>query len=151
MQEKNALPLPLSMRLKKGLTKALTTMKMIAPMLTAVILLVGWFQTVVTPERLRSLFTGDPIRDTAIGIGAGAVSVGQPFLSYILGGELLKEGISTYAVTAFIISWVTLGVIQLPMEWGIFGWRFTVVRNGLSLLFAVLVSVAVTWSLRIFQ
>jgi hypothetical protein len=86
MQEKNASPLPLSMRLKKGLAKALVTMKMIAPMLTAVVLLVGWFQTVVTPERLHALFSGDPATDTAVGITAGAVSVGQPFLSYILGG-----------------------------------------------------------------
>jgi len=143
--------LSLTHRLRKGLVKALMTMKIIAPMLIAIILLVGWFQTVVTPEKLRAFFTGDPIRDTAIGITAGAVSVGQPFLSYILGGELLKEGISAYAVTAFIISWVTLGVIQLPMEWEIFGWRFTVVRNGLSLIFAVLVSIAVTWSLGMVQ
>lgn len=127
--------------------KALKTMRKIAPMLTAVVLLVGWFQSVVTPQWLHSLFSGDPISDTAVGVAAGAVSVGQPFLSYILAGELLKEGISYYAVTAFILSWVTLGIIQLPMEWEIFGGRFTLVRNGLSLLFAVLVSVAVTWSL----
>ena len=151
MQENTPHTLSLSQRLKKGLSKALTTMKMIAPMLTAVVFLVGWVQTVITPERLRMFFTGDPVRDTAVGVAAGAVSVGQPFLSYILGGELLKEGISYYAVTAFIISWVTLGIIQLPMEWGIFGWRFTVVRNGLSLIFAVLVSIAVTWSLRMVQ
>ena len=151
MQERPSPSLSLAQRLKKGLHKALMTMKMIAPMLTAVVFLVGWLQTVVTPEKLRAFFTGNPIQDTAIGVAAGAVSVGQPFLSYILGGELLKEGISTYAVTAFIISWVTLGIIQLPMEWGIFGWRFTVVRNGLSLIFAVLVSIAVTWSLRMIQ
>jgi uncharacterized membrane protein YraQ (UPF0718 family) len=137
--------------MRAGFRKALVTMRRIAPTLTAVILLVGWLQTVVTPERLHALFSGDPVRDTAVGIAAGAVSVGQPFLSYILGGELLKEGISPTAVTAFILSWVTLGIIQLPLEWEIFGWRFTLVRNLLSLLFAPIVALAVTWSLELLR
>ncbi|MEE8588777.1 MAG: permease, partial [Sulfurimonadaceae bacterium] len=57
-----------------------------------------------------------------------------------IGGELLKEGISLYAVTAFILSFVTLGLVQLPLEYSLFGMRFTVVRNLLALLFALLIA-----------
>lgn len=98
---------------QKALDNAFKNLYMILPMLLAVIGLVGLFQTFVTPQMLRSLFSGSPLYDTLIGTFTGGVSVGQPFLSYIIGGELLKEGISLYAVTAFIISFVTLGLVNL--------------------------------------
>jgi len=111
-------------------------------MLLAVIALAGLFQTLVTPEMIQSVFKGSLVQDTLIGTGIGAVSVGQPFLSYVIGGELLHEGVSLYAVTAFILSFVTLGAIQLPLEWSLFGTRFTLLRNSLSFIFAFLISIA---------
>lgn len=113
---------------------------MIAPMLLAVIGLVGLLQSVLTPEMIHSVFSGNSIYDMFLGTLVGGVSVGQPFVSYILGGELLKEGVSLYAVSAFILSWVTLGVVQLPLEWSLFGARFTVVRNLLAFVFSFLIS-----------
>jgi len=120
-------------------------------MLLAVVGLVGLFETYVTPQMLQSLFNGSPLYDTLIGTLSGGVSVGQPFLSYIIGGELLEEGISLYAVTAFILSFVTLGLIQLPLEYSLFGVRFTVVRNLLSLIFALLISWATVATVGLFS
>ncbi len=124
----------------KALANAFKMLYTIAPMLLGVIGLVGLFQTYITPEMLHAFFTGSPLYDTVIGTLTGGVSVGQPFLSYIIGGELLKEGISLYAVTAFIISFVTLGLVQLPLEYTLFGIRFTLVRNLLALVFAMLIA-----------
>ncbi|SFV50476.1 Conserved protein, permease-related [hydrothermal vent metagenome] len=124
---------------------------MIAPMLLAVIGLIGLFKAYVTPQMLRTLFNGATFHDMLVGTGVGAISVGQPFISYIIGGELLDHGASFYGVTAFILSFVTLGVVQLPMEFGIFGARFTLARNLLSLLFAFLVSWAVTYTVGVLQ
>lgn len=132
-----------SVILQKIETASINTLKslwMITPMLLAVIALVGLFETYITPQMIHSFFDGNVIHDTILGTIAGAVSVGQPFLSYIIGGELLKEGVSLYAVTAFILAWVTLGVIQLPLEFSIFGLRFAIIRNLLSILFAFIVS-----------
>lgn len=130
----------LSNRLKEASKNTLGSLAVVMPMLIAVIGLVGLFETIITPQMLHSLFSGSTVKDTLIGTFAGAVSVGQPFLSYIIGGELLQEGVSLYAVTAFILSFVTLGVVQLPLEWALFGARFTMMRNLLSFLFALLVS-----------
>ncbi len=127
-------------RLGKAVLSTLKSLQMIAPMLLAVIGLVGLFETFITPEMLHTLFNKDALHDTLIGTLAGGVSVGQPFLSYIIGGELLKEGISLYAVSAFILSFVTLGVIQLPLEFSIFGARFTLLRNLLSIVFAFIIA-----------
>ncbi|WP_294954374.1 permease [Sulfurovum sp.] len=136
-------------RLKNATLATLKSLRMIAPMLLAVIGLVGLFETYITPEMIHTLFNGKVIHDTLIGTAAGSISVGQPFLSYIIGGELLKDGISSYAVTAFILSFVTLGVIQLPLEFSIFGARFTLIRNLLSLVFAVIISWATAYTLEL--
>lgn len=125
---------------KKALLTAIATLYTIFPMLLAVIGLVGLFETYITPEMLQSLFSGSPLYDTLVGTLVGSISVGQVFLSYIIGGELLEEGISLYAVTAFILSFVTLGLVQLPFEYALFGLRFTLIRNLLSLLFALLIA-----------
>jgi uncharacterized membrane protein YraQ (UPF0718 family) len=129
-------------RVKEALAKALHSLVGVLPMLLAVIGLVGLFQSFVSAQMLRSLFSGSPFIDTLIGTLIGGVSIGQPVISYLIGGELLHQGISPYAVSAFILAWVTLGVIQLPLEASLFGRRFTVMRNLLSFLFAMLIGAA---------
>lgn len=134
-------------RLKQVLYGTFKTLYTMMPMLFAVIGLVGLFQAAVTPKMLHSLFSGSPLQDTFIGTLVGGVSVGQPFFSYIIGGELLDQGISLYAINAFILSWVTLGILQLPLEWSIFGGRFTITRNFLSFIFALLIACVTTFTL----
>ena len=127
-------------RFKQALLSALKSLGSVMPMLFAIIGLVGLFQAAVSPQMLHSLFSGSPLQDTLTATVIGGVSVGQPFFSYIIAGELLAEGVSLYAVSAFILAWVTLGIIQLPMEWAIFGRRFTILRNLLSFIFALLIA-----------
>lgn len=119
-----------------------------APLLLGVIGLVGLFQVLVTPKMLASLFQGSPLIDTLIGTLTGAISSGNPIISYLIGGELLDQGISLYAVSAFILSWVTLGLIQLPAEVEVFGGRFTLYRNILSFVFTMLIAVVTTLTLQ---
>jgi len=111
------------------------------PMILAIIGLVGLFQSYITEEMLASVFNGNAVHDTLVGTLAGMVAVGQAIVSYILGGELLKEGVSLYAVTAFVLAWVTLGVVQLPMEASVLGIGFTWRRNLLAFCSTILVAV----------
>ena len=134
-------------RAKEAFAKALNSLVAAAPMLLAVIGLVGLFQAFVSEQTLRALFGGSPALDTLTGTLIGSVAVGQPVVSYIIGGELLDQGVSLYAVTAFVLAWVTIGILQLPLEASLFGTRFTLVRNLLSLLFAVLIAFATVLTL----
>ncbi len=134
----------------KAIKNALKTLYFIMPMLLAVIGLVGIFKTFVTPRMLRTFFNGHVWHDMLSGVAFGGISVGQPFLSYIVGGALLDEGASLYGVTAFVLAFVTLGVVQLPMEFGIFGFRFTLVRNLLSLVFAFLLAAVIATTYEVF-
>ncbi len=149
MQNNRQKPLGKRPPFRKVLQKSSLTFLGMAPLLLGVIGLVGLFQILVTPKMLASLFRGNPLADTLIGTLAGAVAAGNPVVSYLLGGELLGQGISLYAVSAFILSWVTLGFIQLPAEVEVFGGRFTLVRNLLAFVFTVLVAVLTTLTVQV--
>ncbi len=128
----------------KVLRKSSLSFLAMAPLLLGVIGLVGIFQILVTPEFLASLFRGNILLDTLIGTLSGATSAGNPIVSYLIGGELVEQGISLFAVSAFIISWVTLGFIQLPAEVEVFGGQFTLYRNILAFVFTMFIAVATT-------
>ncbi len=133
----------------QGFYKSLKGFAFNLPMLISVILLSGLFEVFITPDMLSSLFSGHAFYDTLIGTISGGISAGQPFISYIIGGELLDNGMSYYAVTAFVLSWVTLGVVQLPYEYSLFGGRFTLTRNLLAFIFVFLISFATVQTLQL--
>ena len=119
----------------------------LSPMILGIIGLVGIFKAFITPQMLSSLFVKNAFYDTFIGLLAGAVAVGQAIISYILGGELLKDGVSMYGVSAFILAWVTLGIVQLPLEASVLGIKFMILRNILAVIFTFIISVATVWTL----
>jgi len=114
------------------------------PMLFGIIGLVGLLQTMITPRMLASAFQGNALIDTFIGTLSGAAAMGTPIVSYLLGGELLAQGVSMYAVCAFMLAWVTLGFTQLPIEVEAFGRRFTLYRNILAFISTITVAVLTT-------
>ncbi len=121
----------------------------ILPMLVAVFLLVGLFESFIDKEKIAALFGHTPFVDMLIGVGVGTVATGQPIVSYIVGGDLLQNGVSLYAVSAFILSWVTLGITQLPLEWSLFGARFTIRRNLFAFVFAFITAWLTTVSMEV--
>ena len=110
------------------------------PVLLGVVLFIGLFKVYMPAEVISSVFTGSALGDTFIGALFGSISGGNPINSYILGGELLDKGVSLLAVTAFVVAWVTVGIIQLPAEAAILGKRFAVVRNMICFLFSMIIA-----------
>ena len=103
--------------------------KNLLPVVIGVIFLAGLFSAFLSKNLLTSFFSGSIWRDSLWGAAVGSVLTGNPINSYIIGGQLLDLGVSLVAVTAFICSWVTVGLIQLPAESAALGWKFAVVRN----------------------
>ena len=112
------------------------------PMLLAILLLLGIFDVYITKDIMLSFFISNNFVDTITGTLLGGVLTGNPMISYILGGELTDAGVSLYAVTAFILSWVTIGLVQLPAEVEVFGLRFTFYRTLFTFITTILVSLA---------
>ncbi len=109
------------------------------PFLVAIFALVGLFNEFVPPRLIESFFGGEsPLSSLLMGGLLGAISIGPPLASYPLAGSLLAEGAWPPAVAAFILSWISVGVVTLPFEAKIFSWRFALLRNSLTLAMALL-------------
>ncbi len=108
------------------------------PLLLAVFALVGLFQEFLPPQMIESLLgQGNRAASLLIGGLVGAISIGPPLASYPIAGSLLANGAWPPAVAAFIMSWISVGVVTLPFEASIFSWRFALLRNALTLIAAL--------------
>jgi len=110
------------------------------PVLIGVILLISLISALIPAKTISFLFAKNPFIDTLIGSSAGSIMAGNPITSYVIGGELLDSGVSLLAITAFIVAWVTVGLIQLPAESILLGKRFAVVRNITAFVFSFIVA-----------
>ncbi len=118
------------------------------PIIGGVLLLFGLFRVYVPTSVIKQVFSGNPFKDTFIGGILGSLFAGNAVNSYIIGGELLRSGVSLFAVTAFLITWVTIGLLQFPVEVTFLGKSFAIKRNILSFVLAFLVAVATVLTLR---
>lgn len=121
----------------------------ILPIVIGMLLLTSLAITLLPKKIPTGLFGGNEVVDAFIGSLIGSVSAGHPLASYVLGGELLKAGVSLTAVTALIVSWVTVGVVQLPAEILLLGARFAITRNLICFFSAVAIAWLCAYSLRI--
>jgi uncharacterized membrane protein YraQ (UPF0718 family) len=69
----------------------------------------------------------------------GSVSLIPGFIAYPLCGILIKNGIAYSVIAVFITTLMMVGIITLPVEARFFGWKTSIVRNGLSLVAALLI------------
>ena len=113
----------------------------ILPILIGVVLCIGLFNAFVSKEALASIFSGNVVLDTLWGACFGSILAGNPINSYVIGAALLNHGISLFAVTALIVTWVTVGLVQLPAEIASLGLRFALLRNALCLVLAIPVAI----------
>jgi len=124
---------------KQATLKAWKDFSKIIPMILGTILLVS-LTSLIPKEFYLKIFQGT-ILDPIIGALIGSISAGNPITSYIFGGEMIKQGVGLMAVTAFIVSWVTVGTIQFPAESMILGKKFALIRNILSFISAIIIGV----------
>ncbi|MBN1194406.1 MAG: hypothetical protein JXA08_03530 [Methanomicrobiaceae archaeon] len=130
--------------------KTLTSFTQMLPIIIGVLLLISLVNATIPAEAYAGFFTGNVLIDPVLGAAFGSIASGNPITSYIIGGELIAAHISLTAVTAFILSWVTVGLISLPAEMDLLGKRFAVTRNLLSFLFSILIALLVDLTLTSF-
>ncbi|RLG12243.1 hypothetical protein DRN73_03195 [Candidatus Pacearchaeota archaeon] len=127
--------------IKQAIAKAARMMWKVSPLILGTILLVSLIVTLIPNSFYIKIFQGNIFLDPLIGSGIGSISAGNPIVSYIIGGELLKQNVSLIAVIAFIVAWVTVGIIQLPAESMILGKRFAFLRNLTAFILSIIVAI----------
>lgn len=112
-----------------GMKSALNMTIQVLPLLVFAFIVAGMVQ-VLLPRESLSRWAGEEsgIRGLLIGTVAGGFAPGGPYVSLPIAAGLLRTGASVGTMVAFLTGWSLWAVGRLPMEIGIMGWRFTLVR-----------------------
>jgi uncharacterized membrane protein YraQ (UPF0718 family) len=136
--------------IKKAFLNALKSFLSILPMIVATIGLVGLFQAYVTSSMLSNLFGYSDSLDILIGTFIGAISSGNGAISFVVAQGLQDQGVSLYALSAFILAWVTLSFVHLFAEASVLGAKFTIYRNIMTFITTMIISFLTVITLKLF-
>lgn len=134
-------------KIKIAFKKTLNSFKQMLPILMGVILLINLSITLIPNNFYKTIFTGNNILDSLIGGMLGSISAGNPIMSYVIGGELITQNINLLAITSFMLTWVSVGLLQLPAESLMLGKKFAIIRNIVSFFMALIISLLIILTL----
>jgi hypothetical protein len=134
--------------LSDSFKKTVRTFINVLPVIVGMILMTSLVVTVFPEQITAGLFGNGNVLDTLLGASIGSIAAGHPLASYLLGGELLGGGVGLIAVTALVVAWVTVGIVQLPAESLLLGTRFAVIRNIMSFIAAIAIAFLTVYTLR---
>lgn len=119
-----------------GIKSAMNMTVQILPLLVFALIVAGMVQALL-PQELISKWIGaeSGIRGIFIGTVAGALAPGGPYVSLPVAAGLLRTGAGVGTMVAFLTGWSLWAVIRLPMEVGILGWKFTLIRLASTFFF----------------
>lgn len=101
----------------------------ITPLLIFSFIVAGMVQVLI-PQEIISKWVGaeSGFRGIVIGTVIGSLTPSGPFVSMPIAAGFLRAGASIGTVVAFMTAWSLLGVTRMPIEIGIMGWQFTLIR-----------------------
>jgi uncharacterized membrane protein YraQ (UPF0718 family) len=77
---------------------------------------------------------------TIISALVGSITLIPAFVALPLVGSFVDVGASIVPAVAFLTTLTMVGVVTFPLEKQEFGMKFTVTRNALSFIFAVIIA-----------
>lgn len=103
--------------------------------------LVALFLSLI-PESIIKTLLGSKNEMLSIGWGAliGTITIIPAFVAFPLAGSLLNSGANLVAISAFITTLTMVGFATMPIEIKYFGKKFTFIRNGISILVAIIIA-----------
>lgn len=119
-----------------GMRSALNMTIEILPLLVFAFIVAGMVQ-VLLPRELLAKWVGaeSGMRGILIGTVAGGLSPGGPFVSLPIAAGLLRAGAGVGTMVAYVTAWSLWAVSRLPMEVGILGWKFVLIRLASTFFF----------------
>jgi len=128
----------------QALRSALRSGLGLAPTMLGILILIGLIMGFLTSATIgRIIGEGSGITGVLTAAVLGSILHIPSLVSFPLGGSLLRNGASVTVVAVFITTLTMVGFMTLPMEMRILGKRFTLLRNALSILAALIVGLLV--------
>ena len=120
----------------QGLKASGNMLLQIIPLLIFAFLIAGMVQFLI-PREIISRWVGaeSGFRGLLIGTAMGSIAPGGPFVSMPIAAGLLRMGANIGTMVAFLTAWSLLAFTRMPMELGIMGWKFTLIRMACTFFF----------------
>jgi uncharacterized membrane protein YraQ (UPF0718 family) len=128
----------------QALKKAWKSFENILPQFLAVLLLIGFMLAVLTPEMISGVLGRESgWLGMLLAAAIGSITLIPAFIAFPLAAALLRSGAGIPQIAVFISTLMMVGIVTLPVEMNYFGKRAALTRNGLALVFSILVALAV--------
>ncbi|HKM40081.1 MAG TPA: permease [bacterium] len=116
-------------------------MKHMAGQIIAILFLIGLILTFVPPKAIQQ-YAGqaNSLLTTVIFALVGCITLIPAFVAFPLAGSLITAGASIVPVVAFLTTLTMVGIVTFPLERKEFGLKFTLIRNTLSFVFAIIIA-----------
>lgn len=113
----------------QGLQASWGMLIQIIPLLIFALIIAGMTQVLI-PHDIIAKWIGveSGLRGILIGSIIGGFAPGGPMTSMPIAAGLLRTGAGIGTMVAFITSWSLLAFTRMPLEIGIMGWQFTLIR-----------------------
>jgi len=112
-----------------GLKAAWVMTIQVLPLLIFAFIVAGMVQVLIPREIIAKWVGGESgFKGIIIGSIAGGLSPGGPYVSLPIVAGLIKSGAGVGTMVAFLTGWSIWAVGRIPMEIGILGWKFTLIR-----------------------
>lgn len=124
-----------------ALKKAFSTGKGMALSILAVIFAIGLVLALLPPEEIAKLISDQNVFVATIASALfGTVTLIPAFIAFPLISTLSSAGVGLMPAVAFLTTLTMVGVATFPLEKRTFGNKFTLTRNLLSFVFAILIA-----------
>ena len=120
----------------QGLKASGNMLIQIIPLLIFAFLIAGMVQFLI-PREIISRWVGaeSGFRGLLIGTAMGSIAPGGPFVSMPIAAGLLRTGANVGTMVAFLTAWSLIAFSRLPLELGIMGWKFVLIRMACTFFF----------------
>ncbi len=102
----------------------------------SILFIFNLIQTFVNIEQI--LINVNNITGILISAILGGILIGNPSVSYVIGYKLLNLGVHPCIVGTFVLAWLTVGFLNIPIEAKYFGIKFSIKKNALFFALAII-------------
>ena len=109
--------------------------------IVGILLLIGLVLTLIPSDLIEKLIGGESgFLAVIMSAAIGTITLIPAFVAFPLIGSLKASGAGVVTLTAFLTTLTMVGFLTMPLEIKTFGKKFTIIRNSVSFVFAIMIA-----------
>lgn len=128
---------------KKALRNAFGIGRGMLPSILTVIFVISLFLAIISPQQIAVFVENqNTLLATVVSATFGTITLIPAFIAIPFVGTLVNAGVGIVPSVAFLTTLTMVGVVTFSIEKDSFGIKFTLTRNLLSFIFAIIIAIA---------